>query len=270
MSRAGYQTAFFGKYLNNYAEKSSGVNVSHIPIGWHKWFGLVGNSKYYDYSVSNDGVEEKHGNDYEKDYFTDVIKREAIAFMENVIETHKDAPFFVYLATPAPHRPATPAPQYEHAFDNQVAPRTVSYNFEGKDKHWIISEGTPPMTNQTKEITDQLCRQRWETLLSVQDLVEEILQTLEKQNVMNDTFVFYNSDHGYHLGQFNQQGEKRQPYDEDIRVPLIVRGPGVARNSKTEMIGLNIDLVSTSNFQPKHISCVNLKYCITLSVAYFS
>ena len=50
---------------------------------------------------------------------------------------------------------------------------------------------------------------------------------------------------GYHLGQFNQQGEKRQPYDEDIRVPLIVRGPGVTANTSTNALALNIDLVST-------------------------
>ena len=52
------------------------------------------------------------------------------------------------------------------------------------------------MNNQTVEIVDQLFRQRWETLLSVDDLVEELLATLEKKNLMNNTFIFYNSDHG--------------------------------------------------------------------------
>ena len=49
---------------------------------------------------------------------------------------------------------------------------------------------------------------------------------------------------GYHLGQFNQQGEKRQPYDEDIRVPLIVTGPGISPNTTTTTLALNIDMVS--------------------------
>ncbi|XP_065835634.1 N-acetylglucosamine-6-sulfatase-like [Oscarella lobularis] len=245
MTKAGYRTGFFGKYLNNYALKPSGVNVSHVPPGWSKWFGLVGNSKFYHYSVSNDGVKETHGNDYKNDYFTDVVKREAIAFIQDAKSNHSESPFFMYVSTPAPHRPATPAPQYNNTFANRTAPRTPSYHFEGKDKHWIIAEGTPSMTNQTMEIVDQLCRQRWETLLSVQDLVEEVLMTLEKSGFIDDTFIFYNSDHGYHLGQFNQQGEKRQPYDEDIRVPLIVRGPGVSKNATTDMIALNIDLLPT-------------------------
>lgn len=100
-------------------------------------------SKYYDYSVSNDGVREKHGDNYENDYFTDVIKREAVQFIKNATTmTDNDvAPFFMYVATPAPHRPATPAPQYEHTFDNHLAPRTQSYNYNSTDKHWIISEG---------------------------------------------------------------------------------------------------------------------------------
>ena len=101
---------------------------------------------------------------------------------------------------------------------------------------------------------------------------------LQKNGLLNNTYIIYNSDHGnlitvhvllsarsialsfidsllplsflccldsgYHLGQFNQQGEKRQPYDEDIRVPLIVYGPGIAPNTTTTALALNIDIVS--------------------------
>ena len=94
-------------------------------------------SKYYEYAVSNQGVKETHGDNYTLDYFTDVIKAEAVKF----IEESSDSPMFMYIATPAPHRPATPAPQYESKFVGQVAPRSPSYDFDSKDKHWIISEG---------------------------------------------------------------------------------------------------------------------------------
>lgn len=156
-------------------------------------------SKFYDYSVSNDGVKEKHGTNYEKDYFTDVIKREAVQFIMNVTQTNgdDDAPFFMYIATPAPHRPATPAPQYEHRYDGHLAPRTPSYNYNTTDKHWLISNGqctikvycvahlstwvagTPPMSETTKMIVDTLYQDRLETLLSVDDLVDEVVSTLE-------------------------------------------------------------------------------------------
>lgn len=71
------------------------------------------------------------------DYFTDVIKVQSVKFIEDTA----DSPMFMYIATPSPHRPATPAPQYDNKFIGQFAPRTPSYNVTSRDKHWIISEG---------------------------------------------------------------------------------------------------------------------------------
>ena len=82
--------------------------------------------------------------------------------------------------------------------------------------------GTPPMSDTTKMIVDTLYQDRLETLLSVDDLVGEVVATLQTAGVLDNTYIFYNSDHGmyigmqcilfvmvlslgYHLGQFNQQ-----------------------------------------------------------------
>eukprot|EP00494_Astrolonche_serrata_P022827 UN23084 len=71
MQRLGYRTGYFGKYLNAYGSPSAG-GVEHVPPGWNTWLGLKGNSVYYNYVLSNNGVAEQHGNNYEKDYLTDV------------------------------------------------------------------------------------------------------------------------------------------------------------------------------------------------------
>ena len=71
---AGYETFFAGKYLNRYGFPDAG-GVGRVPPGWSHWRALVGNSVYYNYTLSIDGKPEFHGNDYEKDYFTDVVKR---------------------------------------------------------------------------------------------------------------------------------------------------------------------------------------------------
>ena len=84
-------------------------------------------------------MEEKHGDDYTKDYFTDRVCDQAVQFIKD--SAKGDKPFFAYVSTPAPHRPATPAPQYASLFSKEVAPRTPSYGYHGADKHWIISEG---------------------------------------------------------------------------------------------------------------------------------
>ena len=96
-------------------------------------------SKYYHYTVSNNGVAEKHGDSYAEDYFTDLIRNHSVDFIKSAAKSGSS--FFAYIATPAPHRGAIPAPQYADVFDGKVAPRTPSYGVHSKDKHWIISTG---------------------------------------------------------------------------------------------------------------------------------
>ncbi len=89
--------------------------------------------------MSNNGVAEKHGYSYEKDYFTDLVRNHSVQFIKD--SSSSGSPFFAYIATPAPHRNAEPAPQYADVFKGKEAPRTPSYGKSGKNKHWIISEG---------------------------------------------------------------------------------------------------------------------------------
>lgn len=93
--------------------------------------------------MSNQGVAETHGNNYTKDYFTDRVRDHAVKFIHDSASKAKtgESPFFAYVATPAPHRPATPAPQYANKYAGKQAPRTPSYGDKGVGKHWMISEG---------------------------------------------------------------------------------------------------------------------------------
>ena len=110
---ANYTTFYAGKYLNTYGTRTVG-GVKRIPPGWDQWYGLVGNSKYYEYTVSNNGVAEKHGSDYHKDYFTDRVANRSLEFMATALEQR--TPFFMMVATPASHGPNTPAPQYAETY----------------------------------------------------------------------------------------------------------------------------------------------------------
>jgi N-acetylglucosamine-6-sulfatase len=83
--------------LNGYGLKPAG-GPSHIPPGWHQWFGLVGNSVYYNYTISDNGTAVKHGDDYHKDYLTDVLNRRLMKFLDH--ET-PDRPFLAIVAPPA-------------------------------------------------------------------------------------------------------------------------------------------------------------------------
>jgi N-acetylglucosamine-6-sulfatase len=83
------------------------------------------------------------------------------------------------------------------------------------------------MSDQVQQYVDSVYRDQWRTLLSLERLVQAVLLTLEETNMLNNTFVIFVSDNGYHHGEFRLPLDKRQPYESDIRVPLVVMGPGV-------------------------------------------
>lgn len=72
MKSMGYKTFFGGKYLNRYGNPQVG-GPQHVPPGWDEWYGLVGNSRYYNYTLSVNGQPEKHGDFYGPDYLTDLL-----------------------------------------------------------------------------------------------------------------------------------------------------------------------------------------------------
>ncbi|XP_041366785.1 N-acetylglucosamine-6-sulfatase-like [Gigantopelta aegis] len=242
LQKQGYTNFFAGKYLNQYGFKKTG-GVGHVPPGWHWWNGLVGNSKYYGYSLSVNGTEEKHGHNYTADYLTDVIHRRAIDFLQQ--QTKHSAPFFMMLSTPSCHAPFTPAPQYNDSFSGIQAPRDGSFDVHGKGKHWLIEQAITPMPHDTVTAIDDIFRNRWRTLLSVDDMVEDVVKMLQVKRLLENTYIFFSSDNGYHLGQFSLPNDKRQLYEFDIRVPLMVRGPGIEPKHVSLATVLNIDLAPT-------------------------
>ncbi|XP_023194227.1 N-acetylglucosamine-6-sulfatase-like [Xiphophorus maculatus] len=241
LGKQKYQTFFGGKYLNQYGTKAAG-DVDHIPPGWDQWNALVGNSQYYNYTLSVNGKAEQHGDSYEKDYLTDLILNRSLSFLDDRSPQH---PFFVMLAPPAPHSPWTAAPQYQKEFNNVQAPRDGSFDKPGKDKHWLLRQPANPMPNSSLTFLDNAYRRRWQALLSVDDMVEKLVKKLDSINELNNTYIFYTSDNGYHTGQFSLPIDKRQLYEFDIRTPLLVRGPGIKPNQTIKAPVLNIDLAST-------------------------
>uniref|UniRef100_A0A8C2KE73 N-acetylglucosamine-6-sulfatase n=1 Tax=Cyprinus carpio TaxID=7962 RepID=A0A8C2KE73_CYPCA len=113
------------------------------------------------------------------------------------------------------------------------------------DKHWLIRQAKTPMTNSSVEFLDNAYRKRWRTLLSVDDLVEKVVRKLEVSGELSNTYIIFTSDNGYHTGQFSLPMDKRQLYEFDIRVPLLVRGPYIKPNQTSQLLIANVDLGPT-------------------------
>jgi N-acetylglucosamine-6-sulfatase len=240
---AGYQTSYAGKYLNQYGY------TQNVPPGWDNFFGLVGNSCYYNYTIieSNDvnGPSKTvfHGDDYKSDYLPDLLANHTLKVLRNF--TTSQQPFLHVLAWPTAHAPFTPAPQYEGAFESLKAPRTPNWNAScGDTKHWLVRQ-MQAIDDATENRIDDIYRRRLETLLSVDENIRLIVSLLESTGTLENTVIMYTSDNGFQLGQHRIADDKRQLYEHDIRVPFIVRGPMFGSGVTSDEIVLNIDIAPT-------------------------
>ena len=239
LQQSGYTTAYFGKYLNKY-------DGQRVPPGWDKWHGLIKNSAYYNYSLNVDGARRSHGHNHARDYLPDLITNRTLKFVTKVAQSPASrSPFLAVMSYPAPHGPEDAAPQYQALFHNVTTHHTPSYDFApNPDKEWVLRV-TDKMAPTHRSFTDLLQTKRLQTLQSVDEGVARVVARLRDTGQLDNTYIFYTSDHGYHLGQFGLVKGKAFPYEFDTKVPFLVRGPGVRPGAVRSHPVLNIDLAPT-------------------------
>ena len=238
---AGYNTMLAGKYLNGFPDRS---NLMYIPPGWSEWYSAMKGNAYgsYNYTLNENGKQVAYGNQ-PKDYGTDVYARKTVEFIERSAKEGK--PFFAYVSVYVPHSPATPAPRHKKLFANAHAPRTPNYNEEDVGDKPSYIKNRPKLTARQIARIDEEYRKRLQTLQAVDDMIESLVNTLKATGQFDNTYIFFTSDNGFHLGNHRQVTGKVAPYEEEIRVTMIVRGPGVPAGKALDHLTGNIDLAPT-------------------------
>jgi N-acetylglucosamine-6-sulfatase len=239
----GYLTAMMGKYLNGYTP--AGLvdgKRAYIPPGWDEW-DVAGNGyPNFNYNLNQNGTIVHYGS-LPKAYLTDVLSGKGAAFIDRAASEQK--PFLLEIATFAPHAPYTPAPRDANDFPGLQAPRTPAFNeADMSDKPPWLS-GHASLTDTQIAQIDAVARKRAQAVEAVDDLIANLQATLVRDGLANDTYIFFSSDNGYHMGDHRLMPGKQTAFETDIRVPLIVTGPDVARGQEVTHIAENIDLYPT-------------------------
>lgn len=238
---AGYRTALIGKYLNFYPQ---GAGPTYLPPGWDDWLSPVRGDPGNDlaYAFNENGRIVGHG-DSPDEHLTDFYVQKTAEFLTRAADA--DQPFFAWLAVDAPHVGAVPAPQDADAFAGVGAPHTPSYNQADVSDMPAWISGLPPLGAEVRANDDRRYRRRLQTLRGFDRELSTLVGTLEDNGQLDDTYLVFTSDNGFHLGQHRLSGGKQTAYDEDVHVPLIVRGPGVPQGATSDALVGNIDLAST-------------------------
>lgn len=234
LHEAGYRTALIGKYINGY-----GGEAAYVPPGWDRWFAMTGPGHYFNYTVYDDTRGFVTYGSRPKDYSTDVLRRQAVSFIRGAPQ---GTPLFLVVAPFAPHAPAKAAPRHEGTFASAPVPLGPAVNeADVSDKPAYIANRPVDSSSGVRKRT----RDQWESLLAVDGLVSRIMATLADTGRQNNTLVIFTSDNGLSNREHRWAG-KQVPYEESIRVPMIVSLPGeIPANSASFALVSNVDLAPT-------------------------
>lgn len=239
VSRAGVRTALFGKYLNEYPTRPSGIR--YVPPGWDEWAVPISRGDSYSgysYTLNDNGELVRYGTKPE-DFLNDVLNDKARTFISET-----EDPFFLYLSTYTPHKPFATAPRHLGTHIGTVAPRTPAYNTIGENEPPWLSQ-FPRLTDWKLSQLDKTWRKRAQSAETVADSVEAVMEELAATGKDKDTLVVVTTDNGYHVGEYRMPKGKRTPYSTDTVVPMIAIGPGIPAGVEVDAMTSTIDLAPT-------------------------
>lgn len=263
LQQAGYETAFVGKWH---------MKPTDMPRpGFDYWLSFVGQGQYIDPKLNENGRQFQA-----KGYMTDLLTDRAVDWLKR----ERQKPFCICVWHKAVHGPFTPAERHKGLYTDAELPEPASFRdtLAGKPawQRAQLSSKRPDGTTlpagarrrqqrnaasggaagRTQPIPDAIPPAKWngrgEGMLNyyraeaaVDESVGRVLETLKETGQLDDTYVLFIGDNGYFHGE-HRRGDKRLAYEESIRIPFVMRGPGIKKTgSLVDQMVLNIDIGPT-------------------------
>ena len=274
---AGYDTSFLGKYLNGYGRqplRNGKPSLRYVPPGWTDWRGSVdggvaagsgldgGTYRYFDTTLNENGRLTPHQGVYQ----TGLLGRIARNRLREQLASPR--PFFSWVSFVAPHHggpvePDDPRPVRRtdgkmQVFQNPGRPARVWGRFDRRlrqapghrgerdvrDKPFFV-RNLPALSRAELAGVLENARQRAEALSLVDAQVARTVRTLRQTGELRNTYVVFTSDNGYFLGEHRMRQGKVLPYEPSLRVPLMIRGPGIPAGQVRSDPFTTVDLAPT-------------------------
>lgn len=246
LQKAGYDTAYVGKWHMG--------NDDTARPGFNHWVSMKGQGTSFDPVLNENGQRIKYTG-----HTTDVLNQKVNAF----VKQKREKPFCIYIAHKALHPELTqrddgsitdpsaakfmPADRHKSLYTNDAILRRLNVldNLEGKRALQRTIPGLPPLSRETGT-SDEVIRDRLRMLAGIDDGVGMLWKLLKDQGQLDNTVFVFTSDHGYWYGEHGLSVERRLPYEEGIRVPLLVRySPLVKAGTLIDQFAVSVDLAPT-------------------------
>ena len=230
----GYFTAIVGKFLNKW-------DLSEDPPHFDRWAihpGAKSNRNYYYDSLWN----VQGSTQTVTEYSTSFVRSQTLEVLSEAKD--QEEPWFLYVAPQAPHADYDEPPLVEPKYRSAPLPpwrkNPAVRETDLSDKPRFIREVREPQT-----APGQLRRRQLRSLMSVDDLVEDVFDQLETSGEIDNTLAIFISDNGYLWGDHGLV-TKLYPYTSSVRVPLALSWPGHVAQGKTDKrLAANLDVAAT-------------------------
>lgn len=254
MQQSGYNTYYTGKLFNHHTVDN--YNAPFVRGFTGSDFVLDPSTyQYWNFTTSHNGGPSQT---FLGQYSPDFTAARAYEFLDEGLRAvqNEDTPFFLVAAPIAPHAqvvlfptmeagPPAAADRHQHLFRDYQIPRTPNFNPEdASGVSWIAQQ--PRLNDTVIAYNDEYQRQRLRSLQAVDEMVAEMVQRLDAAGHLENTYILYTTDNGYHISQHRLHPGKECSFETDINVPMIVRGPGVpAGLVKDAVVSSHTDLAPT-------------------------